>query len=927
MIRNKINMIEKKLISIFLVCLLTLGGFMGFMIKYDDQARAATYSTPGTGVNWDMDDLVANSDGNVTFESGIYTVHSDITISENDVLTIDPGTFIKIEKLNSFRIYGTFIAIGTPDNLITFTQDPTGNNWPDIWIDHWSGLKFQSTCNEESTLSYCIIEHASLAIATNSHITITNNNITTRYYGISCYGTPPTISNNTLDCGKQCLYFSSSTSAVVSNCILKTTIDDISCNRIIRSTLVMDNCTIITSANDNFELDKGSFLYLHNSTFETTKIDIRDDSIIYVYWYLKIKVVDTNNYPVPDARVTVFDKNGTEIYNQTTDLEGLTEYINCQQYELQDLNGDGDCIDYNEKIYHTPHKIIALKDTFAKYEDNVQIISDNDLVIQLFGAPSLTKNIPNTYYIHEDLGDGNDLIDLEEYFWDEKDDDALNFEINYEENNTLLEAQVDGRYVDFIQNQENWFGASSFQVKATDSDLLECLSNIFYVTVIPTNDPPIIEDINGKAIINDQIEFILTQNEYFNATMNVLEVDGEQLSFTTNISMPNFNFGRSNGSIVFLPSNDDVGIIYTNITVTDENLTKDIVNITFIVNNVNDRPEVPVIVSPLDGDEFKTTDIIKFNSKCDDKDLYIAGVFEELKISWWSDIGGKIGDGPLLAGIFLTEGQHQITLRVTDQEGLSNTASISINIVKDNSGFSLTSPFCTLLEPNNGETINTLSVDFTWKTNFTKPELITYNVFIDTNPNPQTLIAAKITNLTYCAENLENGKTYYWTVIPYLGNIKGNCTSDIRYFKTDLDYVPKDNDVGKTIIDDSTMAILIIVVIIIIALVLIFIIIMKKKKESVKNSIEQPASIDLYTQPQQYHQQYPQQYPQQVPQQHPLQDPYQPQQQDQYYSPQQPLQQDPRQQYQSQQPLYQPDQPQYPQQYSLNNKKPPPQYY
>ena len=94
---------------------------------------------------------------------------------------------------------------------------------------------------------------------------------------------------------------------------------------------------------------------------------------------------------------------------------------------------------------------------------------------------------------------------------------------------------------------------------------------------------------------------------------------------------------------------------------------------------------MPVIISPFDDDEFKTTDFIKFEGECNDIDLDIAGSSEELEISWWSDISGKIDNGPLLENIFLSEGKHIITLKVVDKEGMSNSAMISIKILKDTS--------------------------------------------------------------------------------------------------------------------------------------------------------------------------------------------------------------------------------------------------
>jgi len=54
----------------------------------------ASYSTPNTGVSWTMDDLVANSGGDVTGAAPNYQLHDDVWIKQNDTLTVAAGTTI-----------------------------------------------------------------------------------------------------------------------------------------------------------------------------------------------------------------------------------------------------------------------------------------------------------------------------------------------------------------------------------------------------------------------------------------------------------------------------------------------------------------------------------------------------------------------------------------------------------------------------------------------------------------------------------------------------------------------------------------------------------------------------------------------------------------------------------------------------------------
>lgn len=89
----------------------------------------------------------------------VYTIDSDVTISNNSVLTIQPGTVIKFGANGSLSIgYGsnaTILANGTAANPITFTSSaalPAAGAW--------EGLTFYDKTLSNSVLSYCNILYA-----------------------------------------------------------------------------------------------------------------------------------------------------------------------------------------------------------------------------------------------------------------------------------------------------------------------------------------------------------------------------------------------------------------------------------------------------------------------------------------------------------------------------------------------------------------------------------------------------------------------------------------------------------------------------------------------------------------------------------------------------------------------------------------------
>ena len=123
----------------------------------------AQYTTPNTGVNWNLDDLVTNSGGVVTGTFPNYAISNKITVSANDRVYIHPGTTVMFSgSLSGFEVYGKFLAVGTVTDSIIFsslTQDSTGAAY--------NGFYFRDTAVD----SACIISYARIEYA---------------YYGLRC---------------------------------------------------------------------------------------------------------------------------------------------------------------------------------------------------------------------------------------------------------------------------------------------------------------------------------------------------------------------------------------------------------------------------------------------------------------------------------------------------------------------------------------------------------------------------------------------------------------------------------------------------------------------------------------------------------------------------------------------------------------------
>ncbi len=129
-----------------------------FLLLFSSSAFAATYTTPNTGVDWTMNDLVANSNGTVTGTFPNYSVLDSVIIAPNDRLTIQAGSILTFTQ-NGFVVRGKMLAIGTPSARIVFTgATPTPGSWRNIRIE-------DSAIDSACIFRHCIIEYSTGGLA------------------------------------------------------------------------------------------------------------------------------------------------------------------------------------------------------------------------------------------------------------------------------------------------------------------------------------------------------------------------------------------------------------------------------------------------------------------------------------------------------------------------------------------------------------------------------------------------------------------------------------------------------------------------------------------------------------------------------------------------------------------------------------------
>ena len=79
---------------------------------------AQEFTTPDSGVNWTLEDLMEESEETVEFVDNTYIIKQDIMVSKNDTLTFNSGENINIDAEVLITVSGNWLSLGEEENLI-----------------------------------------------------------------------------------------------------------------------------------------------------------------------------------------------------------------------------------------------------------------------------------------------------------------------------------------------------------------------------------------------------------------------------------------------------------------------------------------------------------------------------------------------------------------------------------------------------------------------------------------------------------------------------------------------------------------------------------------------------------------------------------------------------------------------------------------
>jgi len=176
----------------------------------------AQFTTPNTGVTWNLTDLVTNAPSTISFSGGIYTLSQNLTIAPNDNLLINSDATININADVQIIVQGNLTADSnailitatnpaTPYNSIIFETGSSGF-MRNTTINYGKGIRLSTGDFEmqSCSMSYHIpgsTTSSAINFSTGSPI-INNSTFTFNNYPAFSSGanqeTSPTLSNNYL---------------------------------------------------------------------------------------------------------------------------------------------------------------------------------------------------------------------------------------------------------------------------------------------------------------------------------------------------------------------------------------------------------------------------------------------------------------------------------------------------------------------------------------------------------------------------------------------------------------------------------------------------------------------------------------------------------------------------------------------------------
>jgi uncharacterized protein (TIGR03790 family) len=239
--------------------------------------------------------------------------------------------------------------------------------------------------------------------------------------------------------------------------------------------------------------------------------------------------------------------------------------------------------------------------------------------------------------------------------------------ITFRDNTTLFDIDEDSGEISFTPANED-VGTHLVNISVIDEHVGFDYQTVLFI-VENVNDPPILDFISDCEATEDTL---------FTLSTTASDEDlSDSITFHDDTTL--FEIDEETGVISFTPTNEDVGVHVVNISVMDEEGAVDYQDVTFTILNVNDPPEMeddhPYVWEKA-AISVGETFYLKFNAT--DSDSGDTLTFSD--DSDMFDIDSETGE------ISFTPdkkdaGTHEVTITVKDNEGASDSVTITFEIL------------------------------------------------------------------------------------------------------------------------------------------------------------------------------------------------------------------------------------------------------
>ncbi len=405
------------------------------------------------------------------------------------------------------------------------------------------------------------------------------------------------------------------------------------------------NLDVTNSSFSKSNIDIGTNCQVNflNLKYNHSLVTIGESSNLTVKWYLHINVHSNDNKPMSNTDLIVKDAYNNIIANKKMDSNGIAKWIICTGF-IQNKT----LINYSMNNY------------------NITVIAKSIEQIKFINM-SLTKWANFTYCLSpvwDDIPDLHiledtqylDWVNLNEYVLDiDTPLENIDYSIIYQSNKSKINVSIDNNdNIDIEPLIENFYGSSTITVRADDGDFIS--NENFTIYMDPVNDLPIIET---EDIIN------INEDEYYENIYYTIDVDmGDVINWTYNSNATWLHWGNENHSLYGTPQNEDVGIYWVRINVSDNNGGYDEHNFTLTVNNTNDPP----VINTTDITEINEDENYEVQYTATDVDFNDKLIWKYTSNANWLNWGFK---NHILYGIPRNEdiGEYWVDINITDGNG------------------------------------------------------------------------------------------------------------------------------------------------------------------------------------------------------------------------------------------------------------------